>query len=470
MNTRLWQHDTAGLVRAYRLHRLTPSAVMDATLAQVAKYDPLFNAFCHLGADEARRAAAASTRRWKAGKPLGVLDGVPVTIKDWYDVKGWPTRQGSLVTRDTPADHDSFAAQALKNVGAIIIGKTTLPEFGHKGVTHSPLSGITRNPWDATKTSGGSSGGAAVAAATGMGWLHLGSDAGGSVRIPASFSGVVGFKPSPGLMPAWPPSLFSSLSSMGPLARSVDDAALMTRVLAAAALHNPEDWHNVGREAAERALYEPALAKRPLRIAVTDSINGHKLWPSAQKIWNTYKKHFRTLGTVKNVTLELPLVSETFAGHWTAVASLIADSIPPARRKKLDARFTHWAGRGDAQHLHDYLRAEYQRMIIGGHMARLFAEYDLLITPATVFTAFDAGIDMPVKENGKGYEDWNVFSAFANLAKLPAISIPAGPGDEGLPLGIQICAPYLHDGRVLAAARKLEDAFQFKDWLSRSTG
>lgn len=468
MTNRLWQLNATGLTRAYQRGTLTPNTVMGTVLAQVAKYDPLFNAFCHLDSARAKKAAAASTKRWQQGTQKGVLDGVPVSIKDWYDVKGWPTRQGSLVTSDAAAARNSFVADALENVGAIIIGKTTLPEFGHKGVTHSPLSGITRNPWDATKTSGGSSGGAAVAAACGMGWLHLGSDAGGSIRIPASFSGVVGFKPSPGLMPAWPPSLFSSLSSMGPLTRSIDDAALMTRVLAAAALHNAADWHNVGRDAAERALYEPNLSKRKLRIAVSDSINGHKLSPPAQKIWNAHKKHFKTLGQVTNIDLEIDGVTETFTGHWTAVASLIGSSVPKAKRKLLDARFKTWVARGDAQHLHDYLRAEYQRMIIGGQLSVLFAHYDLLITPATVFTAFDAGIDMPMRKNGKGYEDWNVFSAFANLARLPAISLPVGLGDDSLPLGVQICAPYLQDGLVLASARKLEDAFAFKDWLSRS--
>ena len=468
MNSRLWQLDVAGLTRAYRRGSLTPSTVMEACLAQIATYNPLFNAFCHLDAARARKDAAASTRRWQAGKPLGLLDCVPVTIKDWYDVKGWPTRQGSLVTSGAPQAQDSFVVSALKNVGAVIIGKTTLPEFGHKGVTHSPLSGITRNPWDATKTSGGSSGGAAVAAATGMGWLHLGSDAGGSIRMPASFCGVVGFKPSPGLMPSWPPSLFSSLSSMGPLARSVDDAAVMTHVLAAAASTNTGDWHNVGRDAAERALHEPSLSKRSLRIAVSDSINGHKLWPEAQKIWNQYKKHFKAIGTVKNIDLKLDGVTETFTGHWTAVASLIGAGIPKAKHKLLDERFKTWIARGDKQHLHDYLRAQYQRMIIGGQTAELFADYDLLITPATVFTAFNAGIDMPMQKNGKGYEDWNVFSAFANLARLPAISLPIGPAQDSLPLGVQICAPYLHDGLVLAAARRLEKEFAFKGWLARS--
>lgn len=469
MNSRLWQMDAAGLTRAYQRGKLTPTAVMDACLHQIATYDSLFNAFCHLDAARARKQAAASTKRWQAGKPLGVLDGVPVTIKDWYDVKGWPTRQGSLVTSPAPQPQDSFVVSALQDAGAIIIGKTTLPEFGHKGVTHSPLSGMTRNPWDATKTSGGSSGGAAVAAATGMGWLHLGSDAGGSIRIPASFCGVVGFKPSPGLMPGWPPSLFSSLSSMGPLTRSVDDAALLTRVLAAAALYQREDGLNVGRDAAERALYEPNLAKRPLRIAASDTINGHKLSPEAQKIWNAYKKHFKKLGRVTTIKLTLPEASETFVGHWTAVASLIGTNIPKARHKLLDARFKTWIARGNQQHLHDYLRAEHQRMIIIGKVGEIFADYDLLITPATVFTAFDAGIDMPVQKNGKGYDDWNVFSGFANLARLPALSLPVGPGADGLPLGVQICAPYLHDGLVLAAGRVLEDAFAFKNWLTRST-
>lgn len=450
----------------YKAGRTTPTAVVEACLAQIAKYNPLLNAFQHLDAAAARKAATASTARWKKGRPIGPLDGIPVTIKDWYDVKGWPTRQGSLTTSPAPAGADSFVVGALKKAGAIIIGKTTLPEFGHKGVTHSPLAGITRNPWNPDKTPGGSSGGAAVAAACGMGLLHLGSDAGGSVRIPAAFSGVVGFKPSPGLMPGWPPSPFSTLSSMGPLANSVDDAALLTRILADAAQNNPRDWHNVDRAAMQRALQEPDISRKKLRVAVIENLGGIKMTPEAQAVWNRQKKHLKTLGTVTTIAPDLPQLAGVFNDHWTAVASLIASRMSRAEKKKLDPRFLYWVGEGDKQHLHSYILAEYQRMIVGGVFREIFSRFDIVATPATPFPAFDVGIDMPGQGTKKPFVDWNIFNAFANLAKLPALVLPMGMTADGLPFGLQLCSDYLHDGLVLAAGRRMERALAFQSWLS----
>lgn len=467
MHDKIWRYNSKGLLAAYGRGTITPSTVMTAVVAQVERHNPPLNAFCHLDLAAATRAASASTRRWQQHKPLGPLDGIPVTIKDWYDVRGWPTRQGSHTTDPTPKKTDSFVVTALRDAGAIIIGKTTLPEFGHKGVTHGPLSGITRNPWNPDYTPGGSSGGAAVAAATGMGWLHLGSDAGGSIRIPAAFSGVVGFKPSPGLMPGWPPSAFSSLSSMGPLARNVDDCALLTRVLAAAAQKNPADWHNVDGTTATRALREPSLAQRKLRIAVIETLDDMTMTAEARQVWDRQKKHLRSLGTVTTLTPDLPGLGSVFNDHWTAVASLIASGINKKAYKKLDPRFVHWAERGDQQHLHSYIMAEYQRMIIGGAFKQIFAKFDLIATPTTPFPAFKVGIDMPNDKQGRPVLNWNIFNAFANLARLPAISLPLGLTDAGLPFGLQLCGAYLHDGLVLAAARKLEKAINFTPWLQR---
>lgn len=467
MHARVLRLDSKGLIKAYTQGRVTPLDALAAAAEQVSRHNRALNAFAHLDLTAAKRAAAASTKRWQAGTPKGPLDGIPVTIKDWYDVKGWPTRQGSLTTDAAPKTSDSFVVQALRNAGAIIIGKTTLPEFGHKGVTHSPLAGITRNPWNPDKTPGGSSGGAAVAAATGMGWLHLGSDAGGSVRIPASFSGVVGFKPSPGIMPGWPPSPFSTLSSIGPLARTVGDCALLTTILAEAAQTNPSDWHNVDPDAMRRALREPSLARRPLRIAVIDTLDGMTMNAEARKLWDKKKKHLRALGTVTRISPDLPPLAPVFNDHWTAVASLITARMTAADKAKLDPRFTHWSTRGDQQHLHAYILAEYQRMLIGGAFKEIFARFDLIATPTTPFPAFDVGIDMPTDQKGNKVLDWNIFNAFANLARLPAISLPLGLTDTGLPFGIQLCGASLQDGLVLAAARKLEKDIAFTGWLER---
>src|SRR6185437_2384632 len=190
------------------------------------------NAFCVVDADRALRAARESEARWMRGTPVGLLDGVPVSIKDLLLTTGWPTLRGSrTVDADQTWNEDAPAVARLREHRAILLGKTTTPEFGWKAVTDSALTGITRNPWSPGKTPGGSSGGAAVAVATGMGALAVGTDGGGSIRIPAGFTGIFGLKPSFGRVPAWPLSLFGTVSHVGPMTRSVEDAALVLDVI-----------------------------------------------------------------------------------------------------------------------------------------------------------------------------------------------------------------------------------------------
>jgi aspartyl-tRNA(Asn)/glutamyl-tRNA(Gln) amidotransferase subunit A len=205
------------LLRLYRARQLSPVEATRAVLARIERFDPVVNAFCLVDGDLALAAARASEARWQRGEPCGLVDGVPATIKDLILTEGWPTLRGSLaVARDQPWAEDAPATARLREQGAVLIGKTTTPEFGWKAVTDCALTGITRNPWNTSKTPGGSSGGAAVAAALGMGALHVGTDGGGSIRIPAGFTGIFGLKPSFGRVPAYPPSPFGTLAHVGP--------------------------------------------------------------------------------------------------------------------------------------------------------------------------------------------------------------------------------------------------------------
>src|SRR3954468_6573412 len=215
------------LVELYRTQALSPVEAAEALLARAETLQPKLNAFCVIDRDGALEAAREAERRWRDGEPLGPLDGVPVTIKDLVLMRGFPTRRGSRMIDPVPDTEDGPAVARLREAGAVIIGKTTTPEFGWKAIGDSPLTGITRNPWNKERTPGGSSAGAAVAAATGMGPLHLGSDGGGSIRIPSSFTGVFGIKPTYGLVAASPPSPFAVVSHTGPMTRTVEDAALM---------------------------------------------------------------------------------------------------------------------------------------------------------------------------------------------------------------------------------------------------
>lgn len=451
------------ILQLYQRKELSPVDVLKETFKQVLKYNPGLNAFVLLDEKQAMHQARSAEKRWVKGTPKGMLDGIPVTIKDWFHHKGWPTRYGSTLSSTLPQAEDSPPVARLKEEGAIIIGKTTLPEYGHKGVTDSPLSGITRNPWDMTKTSGGSSGGAAVAAATGMGLLHLGSDAGGSIRIPTSFCGVVGFKPSPGIVPAYPPSLFSTLSATGPIVQSVEDAALMMDVISKP---DTRDWHALPYE----ARHFIAALKKPLpKLKIAFALEINHIAPQKEIVDGVQAllPLFQAIGTVDHISLHAPNLIEVFNDHWAAVASHMGREWKAAERKKLDPRLQHWIKKGDGMRLHDYLWAERERMNIGGYFKDLLETYDVLIMPTTAMAAFDAGVNMPTARDGSPWDDWTPFTYPANLAKLPAISIPAGMTAAGLPIGLQIMGGFSKDALVLQTAALLEKEIGFKSWHDR---
>lgn len=449
------------ILRLYEKKKLSPVEVTEACLKQVLKYNPVLNALSYMDEKAALHQARVAEKRWMKGSPKGALEGIPVTVKDSFNVKGWPSRSGSKTTSGLPQRDDSPATARLRESGAVFIGKTTMPEFGHKGVTDSPLTGVTRNPWNVQKTPGGSSGGAAVAAATGMAYLNLGSDAGGSVRIPASFTGVFAFKPSPGVVPSYPPGLFSTLWSAGPLTRSVEDAAAMLDIVAQ---HDVTDWH---------ALPLPpinflAALKAPLpklRIAYATRINDITATPEVRAAMEAALPMLKKLGAVDEIKLEAPNVIEVFNKHWMAVAAYSYKEMPPNQRRLLDPRFVHWAKRGETLHLNDYLWAERERMTIGEYFKDLLTTYDILVTPTTAMTAFDTGANMPLDSKGKPWDDWTPFTYPANLAKLPAATLPVALDKSGLPIGLQVTAGFLKDAQLMTVCKRLEEEIGFAPWL-----
>src|SRR3954451_1605283 len=251
------------LRRHYRAKRISPVEATRAVLDRIERRDGALNAFRFVAADEALAAARESEARWLKGAPQGLLDGIPTTIKDQWLSKGWSTLRGSLVTDPAgPWNEDSPAVAHMREHGAVFLGKTNLPEFGWKGVTDSPLTGISRNPWNPAKTCGGSSGGAAIAAATGMGMLNLGSYGAGSIRMPAGFCGVYGLKSTFGRVPAYPYGNLPGFSHSGPLVRTVADAALMLTVIAEP---DPRDWLGL------------PVDRRDWRIGLEDGVRGLRI-------------------------------------------------------------------------------------------------------------------------------------------------------------------------------------------------
>jgi len=449
------------IIESYKGRKISPLDITKLCLEQIEKYNKELNAFSFLDKKTTLKQAKESEKRWKDGKQLSNLDGIPVTIKDWFHCKGWPTRYGSKTSSPDMQSEDSPCVARLREAGAIFIGKTTLPEYGHKGVTHSPLNGITRNPWNIEKTCGGSSGGAAVAAATGMGFLNLGSDAGGSIRIPASFSGVFGFKPSPRLVPSYPLSSFSHLSSIGSLTRRVDDTAIMLDIITL-----PDSRKTNALTYRKFNFFKNLkLPKRKLRIAYTTSINRISVNIDIKTAIEKTVKIFEPIGDIEEININTLDVIDIFNKHWMAIASKIVAEFNIEEKKLIDKRFILWADRGDRLSKTAYRDARNNAIKIEEYFNNLFKKFDILIMPTTAMTAFNAGVDMPLKINGEAWDDWSPFTYSANLAKLPATSLPIAMDKNNLPIGLQIIGGNLQDNIVLQAAKHLEQEVKFESWL-----
>ncbi len=442
------------LLERYRERSLSPVEATEACLARIEAHNEALNAFNLIDREGARASAAESEKRWELGVPCGRLDGVPASIKDIVWAAGWPTLRGSLtVDPDQPWDEDSPAVARLREHGAVLLGRTTTPEFGWKGVTDSPLTGITRNPWNPAKTPGGSSGGAAAAVATGMGALALGSDGGGSVRIPAGFTGIFGHKPTFGRVPAYPPSPFGTLAHLGPMTRTVSDAALMLTVLAEGDLRDGLALRPDGSD------YTQGLDEgvEGLKLAFSPTLGGHPVEPEVAEGVRSAVERIKTLGAeVEVCDPEIPDCGPIFVCLWFSGAAAVLEGIDEAGRAKVDPGLLEVARMGAGYGLFDYLAAMAERDRVRSIMSRFHERYDLLLTPSLPLTAFDVGMDTPVDPHGQSWANWTPFTYPFNLTGQPAASIPCGLSPDGLPIGLQIVGPRYADALVLRAARAFE--------------
>ena len=454
MSSDLCKLSATELVDAFRKKTLSPVDVASAVLKRLEKLNPAFNAFNYVAADEAISHAKASEARWRAGQPKGLLDGVPVSIKDIVLTKGWPTLRGSkTIDPKGPWNDDAPATARLREHGAVLLGKTTTPEFGWKGVTDSPLTGITRNPWNKEKTPGGSSGGAAAAVAAGMGPLAVGTDGGGSIRIPCGFTGLFGIKASFGRVPAWPLSPFGTVAHVGPMTRSVADAALMLNVLAQP---DARDWHALPYDPRDwRTGLEQGVAD--LRIAYSPDLGYAKVDPEIRKIVQDAVSVFSDLGAKieeKNPGFADP--APIFMTHWFSGAAFLLKGIPKEKHKLVDPGLLEMAAQGEKVTAHDLLDAQLKRGALGTHMNLFHRDYDLLVTPTLAIAAFDAGKEVADKMLQSRWTDWTPFTFPFNLTQQPAASIPCGLTKAGLPVGLHLVGPRYADALVLRAARAFE--------------
>ena len=435
----------------------SPSEACDAVLTRIAQHGERSNAWVCVDAEGARASAAASTQRWQRGAPLGALDGVPVSIKDLILTRGLPTLRGShTLAADQAWDVDAPASARLREAGAVILGKTTTPEFGCKGETNSPRSGITRNPWNLNKTAGGSSGGAAAAVAGGMGPIAIGTDGAGSVRIPASFCGCFGFKPSFGRIPAYPLSPFGTVSHLGPLTRDVRDAAVVMNTLKRL---DARDWTSLPADPSD---YTAALdaGVRGLRIAYSPTLGYAKgVDPEVAAAVDASLALLVDMGAIVEQVdpgIDDPLDITTglwFLGSWT-----VWNTLTPQQQAVCDPDFAAQAQLGKPFSALQIQQLHLRRGALGSHMRQFMQNYDLIVTPATAVPAFDAlpaGHDTMTPETMLG---WTPFSYPFNLTQQPACTVPCGFTVAGLPIGLQLVGPMFGDALVLRAARAFETA------------
>ncbi|WP_370155071.1 amidase [Ferrovibrio sp.] len=452
----------ADLVDAYRGRSLSPVEVTQALLTRIAAVNPKVNAYCLVDEESALRDAQASEARWQAGKPLGPVDGVPASIKDIILTRGWPTLRGSkTVDPNQSWTEDAPVTARLREAGCVILGKTTSPEMGWKGVTDSPLTGITRNPWNLDTTPGGSSGGASAQVAAGLGQFAVGTDGGGSIRIPAGFTGIPGLKPSFGRVPAAPLSPFGTVAHLGPMTRTVRDAALMLREMAKP---DARDWFALPYADTDYAAALPAGVKG-LKIAYSPTLGYAKVDPEIAAVVDVAAKLFADLGAVvERVDPGFDDPVDVFHTHWFAGAYNALMALTPEQFRLVDPGLVQTFERGAAITLQQYLQAANARGALGVRMKRFHETYDLLLTPSLAVLAFTAGRLAPENMGDAYWTAWTPFSYPFNLTQQPAMSVPCGFSQSGLPIGLQLVGPMHRDDLVLRAAAAYEAA---TDWHRR---
>jgi aspartyl-tRNA(Asn)/glutamyl-tRNA(Gln) amidotransferase subunit A len=444
------------LLRRYRNKELSPVEVVQSTLRRLEAYEAAVNAFVLYDPESALAAARASEARWQKGQPHGLLDGIPLAIKDTQLTRGWPRLVGSrTIDPNQKWTEDAPATARLRAENAVFFGKTTTPEFGWKPLTDSPLTGVTRNPWNLERTPGGSSGGSAVALLAGICPLAVGTDAGGSIRIPASFSGVFGLKPTFGRVAVYPPSVFGDVSHVGPMSRTAADAALMLD-----SMKGPDsrDWYSLP---ADGVVYHQQLGAGSMkgkRIALSPTLGYAEPSPGVRVAVEAAGRVFAELGAVVEPAdpfTESPMaVFQTLAlaGFWALLRAMPKDKVA-----LMDPGLVEACRLGEGVTQEQLVEALARRAALGVQLRQFFDRYDILLSPTMPITAAYAEPRDDGQPDPTNYRDWLTYTWTFNLTRNPSASIPCGLAD-GLPIGLMVTAPLYDDLGVLQACHDYEQA------------
>ncbi len=445
------------LAQLYRTKQLSPVEVVESILGRIERVDPQVNAMIRLTPEHALAAAKRSEQVFLRGEAARLLEGIPVTIKDLHPTKGVQTDYGSPIHQGTIPDVDAPHVTRLHDAGAIMIGKTTSPEFGWKGVSQSPVSGITHNPWKHGMNAGASSSGAAAASAAGFGPLHQGGDGAGSIRMPAHFCGIYGLKPTHGRIPSWPMSNNDLATHIGPLTRSVADAALMTQAMA-----GPHPWDFTSLEAPPQDyVSQLAASMKGKRIAWSPDLGHARVDPEVTALVDKAKDAFAEMGAIiVPVTPEWgKLGPEMVRYFWAATFSGRLTYLEEFG-DRMDPGFVALLKSAADFKVSDFMNMRVRRFAYGAAIHDFFEELDYLLTPTVSAAAFPADRLQPAHWPQHAW-DWLMWAEFSypfNWSGNPAASVPAGFTADGLPVGLQIVGKRFDDLGVLQASAAYEQA------------
>ena len=442
------------LVAEVRAGHAAPSDIAQSTLDDIEALDGSLNCFASLNPDDVMAQASVLDDRLAKGEDLGPLAGLPVSVKDLLVAKGHPTAFGSLTMQGNVVDMDAPVVERLRAAGAVMLGKTTTSEFGCKAVGDSPLTGVTRNPWDTTKTPGGSSCGAAAVVASGITPVAIGTDGGGSLRIPASLTGLVGFKGHFGRVPAYPAAAVPTLIHIGPLARRVRDAALMMSVLSG---FDERDPFSV---AAPKPDFLGACERRlkGLRVAYSPTLGYARPDPQVAQTVEA------ALGRLEAAGCHIDMVENVFddpveiwkAEFYGGVGTRLKTAME-TRRADLDPAVASALEGAYSLSMTDYYEQVFERFQFRDKVRAFFGKYDILATPTLPVAAFDVGKNVPPGHENQDAISWAYYSYPFNLTGQPAMSINAGFNDQGLPVGLQLVARPLAEETLLSLAAAFEE-------------
>jgi amidase len=451
--------EAAELVRRIRAREVSVAEVMEAHIAQIERVNPAVNAVVTFDPDGARAAAKQADARLARSEAQGPLFGLPTVVKDLVPTAGMRTTMGSPIYRDNVPATDGLIVRRMKAAGAIVVGKSNTPEFGAGSQTFNAVFGATRNPYDVSRTCGGSSGGAGVAVACGMVPVADGSDVAASLRNPGSFCNVVGFRPTPGRVPNWPAvSAWDTLATLGPMSRTVRDAALMMAAIAGPDSRAPLSWPEPG----ENFLAPLERSLRGVRVAWSRTLGGLPVQPAVTEALAPARRVLAELGCiVEDAEPDFSGAAEVFhilRAH--RFAQNLAGLLEP-HRDKLKATVIWNIEAGLKLSGLDVAKAEAKRTAIFERLGGFFAKYELLACPVSQVVPFPVDVEYPTEIEGvrfDNYIDWMKSCYYVSVIAHPAISVPAGFTPGGLPVGLQLVGRYRDDFGVLAAAHAFERA------------